>query len=117
MGFSDPVHELTPTQVKEALDKGDIVLIDVREPYEWEAGRIEGAVHVPLARILTGATEGLDPSKPVVAVCKMGNRSEVASLMLQAGGFDAYNMRGGMEAWEAEGLPFTTPAGEPGRVA
>ncbi len=95
----------------------EVQILDVREPFEWEAGRIEGAVHIPLNDLMAGRTEGLDPEKPVVAYCKTANRSEVARLMLRARGFDAATMEGGSEAWVAEGRPFTTPTGEPGRVA
>jgi rhodanese-related sulfurtransferase len=105
----------TPQGVFDRRD--EVQIVDVREAYEWQAGRIEGAVHIPLSRILTGTTDGLDPARPVVAVCKSGNRSEVASLMLQARGFEAHNLEGGMEAWEHQGLPLTTPEGAPGRVA
>jgi rhodanese-related sulfurtransferase len=94
-----------------------IQLLDIREPYEWEAGRIEGAIHIPLNDVLNGRTEGLDPGQPVVVYCRTANRSEVAKLMLEARGFDASIMEGGSEAWVAEGLPFTTPDGKPGRVA
>ncbi len=105
----------TPTGVHERLAK--IQLVDCREPYEWNAGRVEGAVHIPLNTIMAGATGDLTPDKPVVLVCRSGNRSELAALMLQARGFEAYNLEGGMEAWERQGLPFTTPDGAPGRVA
>ena len=50
-------------------------------------------------------------------ICRTGNRSELATMMLQARGFEAYNVEGGMEAWAAEGLPFTADDGSPGRVA
>jgi rhodanese-related sulfurtransferase len=95
----------------------DVQIVDVREAPEWEAGRIEGSVHIPLSELMAGRLENLDASRPVVAVCRSGNRSEVASLMLRARGFEAYNMEGGTEAWVAAGLPFTAPDGSPGRVA
>lgn len=97
--------------------RGEVQLLDVREPFEWNAGRIEGAVHIPLQQLLDGRTEGLEPDTPVVIYCRTANRSEVAKLMLEARGFDASIMEGGSEAWVAEGLPFTTPDGQPGRVA
>jgi rhodanese-related sulfurtransferase len=95
----------------------EIQLVDCREPYEWEAGRIDGAIHLPLNQIMAGAGQDLDPSKPVAVICRSGNRSELAALMLQARGFEAYNVEGGMEEWEREGLPFAAPDGSPGRVA
>jgi rhodanese-related sulfurtransferase len=90
----------------------DVQLVDVREQEEWESGRIEGAVHIPLNDLLSGRMEELSPDRPVVAYCRSGNRSEVAKLMLQARGFEAYNLAGGTEAWEATGLPLTS-ADEP----
>ncbi|MGH2676361.1 MAG: rhodanese-like domain-containing protein [bacterium] len=95
----------------------DVQFLDVREPSEWNAGRIDGAVHIPLQQVLDGRTEALDPSRPVVIYCRTANRSEVAKAMLDARGFEASIMEGGSEAWVAEGLPFTTPEGLPGRVA
>jgi rhodanese-related sulfurtransferase len=97
--------------------RDDVQIVDCRETYEWVAGRIEGAVHIPLNGILAGTIDELDPGRPVVVVCRSGNRSELATLMLQARGFEAYNLEGGMEDWEREGLPFSTPDGAPGRVA
>jgi rhodanese-related sulfurtransferase len=91
---------------------GQIQLVDCREPYEWEAGRVEGAIHIPL-----NAVGDLDTSKPVAVICRSGNRSELATMMFQARGFEAYNVEGGMEAWAAAGLPFSAPDGAPGRVA
>jgi rhodanese-related sulfurtransferase len=61
--------------------------------------------------------EGLEAGRPVVIYGKTANRSEVARLMLQARGYEAHVMEGGSEAWVAQGLPFTTPDGQPGRVA
>jgi rhodanese-related sulfurtransferase len=94
-----------------------VQIVDVREQPEWDAGRIEGSMHIPLNELMAVDATGLDASRPVVAVCRTGNRSEVAALMLRARGFDAYNMEGGTEAWVAAGLPFTAPDGSPGRVA
>jgi rhodanese-related sulfurtransferase len=106
---------LAPKDVFERRD--DLQLLDVREPYEWNEGRIEGAIHIPLQQVLDGRAEGLDPGKPVLIYCRTANRSEVAKVMLEARGFDASIMEGGSEAWFAEGFPFTTPDGRPGRVA
>jgi rhodanese-related sulfurtransferase len=92
-------------------------ILDVREPYEWDAGHIEEAVHIPLAEVMAGSEKDkLDPGRPVVVVCKTGNRSELAALMLQARGLDAQNLEGGTEAWVAAGLPILASDGSPGRV-
>jgi rhodanese-related sulfurtransferase len=106
------------TNVKGVHDRLDeIQLVDCREQYEWDAGRVEGAVHIPLNTLMAGTGPELDRAKPVAVICRSGNRSELASTMLQARGFDAHNVEGGMEAWEAAGLPFDAPDGSPGRVA
>jgi rhodanese-related sulfurtransferase len=102
--------------VHESLD--DVQLLDCREQSEWDAGRIQGALHIPLNDVMAGlGTDVLDLAKPVAVICRSGNRSELASVMLQARGFDATNVEGGMEAWAAAGLPVTTDDGSPGRVA
>ncbi len=108
-------EQIDPQEAYERRD--DVQLLDVREPFEWQAGRIEGAVHIPLQEVLAGQTEGLDPSRPVVVYCSTANRSEVARLMLEARGYEARVMSGGSEAWVEEGLPFTAPDGSPGRLA
>jgi rhodanese-related sulfurtransferase len=98
--------------------RGEVQILDVREPYEWDAGHIEGAIHIPLNEVLAGREQGrLDRGRPVVVVCKTGNRSELATLMLQARGYDAHNLEGGTERWVAAGLPIVASDGSPGRVA
>jgi rhodanese-related sulfurtransferase len=103
-----------PQQVAARLT--ELQLIDVREPDEWEAGRIEGARHIPMSE-LGGRLDELDDGRPVVAVCRSGARSDRVAEALRARGYDAHNLDGGMLAWEQAGLPFGAPAGGPGRVA
>ena len=87
--------------------------MDCREQYEWDAGRVEGAIHLPLNAIMAGAGSDLDASKPVVVICRTGNRSELATMMLQARGFEAYNLEGGIEAWARKGCPTRRPTARP----
>jgi rhodanese-related sulfurtransferase len=94
----------------------DVQLIDVREPAEWEAGRIESACHIPLGEINDRVDE-IDPTRTIVAVCRSGARSARLVEALRAHGYDAENLDGGMQAWAEAGLPFTTPDGRPGAVA
>jgi rhodanese-related sulfurtransferase len=106
------------TQVRDVYEHLDeITLVDCRETYEWVAGHVAGAVHIPVNAIMGGAGSDLDPTKPVAVICRTGNRSELGSMMLQARGFDAYNVAGGMESWAAEGLPYVSEDGSPERVA
>lgn len=110
MAFADPAHELTPSQLKEALEKGDIVLVDVREPYEWDAGRIAGAVHIELERLAARADE-VPADRPVVFQCRLGVRSAMAMQAFRASGWDAYHLGGGIQRWVDEGLPLDPPDG------
>jgi rhodanese-related sulfurtransferase len=104
-----------PRELSDNRDRYQI--LDVREPYEWDAGHIEGAIHVPLNDVLAGREQGkLDPTRPVVVVCRTGNRSELATTMLRARGYDAHNLEGGTEAWVRAGLPILASDGSPGRV-
>ncbi len=104
----------TPRGVFDHLDA--VTVVDVREPNEWQAGRIDGAVHVPLNALMSGAGADLEKDKPLVMVCRVGNRSELATLMMQARGYEAYNLEGGMDAWARQGLPFRNADGGPGAV-
>jgi rhodanese-related sulfurtransferase len=116
--MSEQTTNQSLTDVNAVHDRLDeIQLVDCREPYEWEAGHIDGAVFLPLNSIMAGAGSDLDRDRPVAVICRSGNRSELATMMLQARGFEAYNVEGGMEAWAAEGLPFSAGDGSPGRVA
>lgn len=113
--MSETTTDLTSSRgLAEHLEQ--VQVVDCREPYEWVAGRIEGSIHLPLNTILAGATGELDASKTTVVVCRSGSRSELATLMLQARGFEAHNLARGLEEWETQGLPLSTPGGEPGRV-
>ncbi|HWV88117.1 MAG TPA: rhodanese-like domain-containing protein [Capillimicrobium sp.] len=87
------------------LQADGVVLVDVREPHEWDAGRIPGARHIPLGDLAAQAGT-LDASAPVVFLCRMGGRSLMAAQALRAAGVEAYSMAGGMLAWDAAGLPM-----------
>ncbi len=91
------------------------VLLDVRNADEWEAGHAPGAVWVTL-RELEGARFKLPINRRIVCVCRSGQRSARATAELLQMGFDAVNMKGGMKAWEAQGLPVVRDDGEPGTV-
>ena len=98
--------DLTPKEAAQRLAAGDADLIDVREQYEWDAGHIEGARHVPVHQLAEVAPQ-LAPERPVVLVCRVGGRSAMATDAFRRAGFDAYNLSGGVVEWERAGLPFT----------
>jgi len=95
--------DLSPEQVAELRDNGDVQLIDVREPYEWEAGRIAGARHVELERVAAQAPT-IERERPVVFYCRIGARSGMAANAFRRAGYDAYSMDGGITAWAGRGL-------------
>jgi rhodanese-related sulfurtransferase len=97
--------ELSPDKVKALLDAGEIQLVDVREDYEWEAGRIAGARHIEMER-LAGEAATIDRATPVVFSCRVGARSGMAAQAFRASGYDAYNLEGGLLAWADRGLPL-----------
>ena len=94
----------------------EVQVLDVRYPNEWEAGHIDGAVHIPLDD-LAERVEELDREQPVVTVCRSGQRSERAAQWLAGEGFDAENLDGGMEAWAEAGLDYLGSDGGPGTLA
>ena len=94
--------DLTPADAASRIESGAAELVDVREPYEWEAGRIEGARHVPIPE-LAALAEELDPERPVVFVCRVGARSAMAADAFRKGGYEAYSLAGGLEAWAGDG--------------
>jgi hydroxyacylglutathione hydrolase/adenylyltransferase/sulfurtransferase len=97
--------DVQPGWVKEKWDAGEIQLIDVREDYEWEAGRLAGARHVELQRVAAEA-DSIDRDKPVVFYCRVGSRSAMAANAFHRAGYDAYSMDGGISAWHEQGLPL-----------
>jgi rhodanese-related sulfurtransferase len=100
---SGPV-ELDPAEVSARLERGEIVLVDVREPNEIAAERIAGAVALPLSRFDPAAL----PQGEVVLTCAAGKRSAMAwAKCLQAGVPVNAHVRGGLNAWKAAGLPTT----------
>lgn len=101
---------MDPRTVSERLN--EVQLVDVRLDNEWEAGHIEGAVHIA-DEDLPDHLDELDRSRPIVTVCRAGTRSEEAAEWLRGEGFDAQNLDGGMLAWKWAGLPLTGPIVEP----
>jgi len=108
--FGGPDIEITPQQAKEMVDAGGVQLIDVREPYEWEAGRIAGARHIELERLASEAPT-IDKDQPVIFQCRLGSRSAMATQAFRAAGYEAYSMAGGLQRWHDEGLPLEPEGG------
>lgn len=106
--------EVGPEEADELLKAGAL-LLDVRETSEWEAGHIADAVHIPLGELAERAAE-LPRDREIVAVCRVGGRSGRATAYLRESGYRVVNLAGGMQAWDAAGLPFSASDGSPGAV-
>ncbi len=103
-------EDLSPEDVRRLLDEDAIDLIDVREPYEHAAGRIDGAIHVEIPN-LTAAAAQLDQERPIVFYCRSGARSAMTTQAFRASGFQAFNLTGGLLAWVDKGLPIVPDGG------
>jgi rhodanese-related sulfurtransferase len=108
--FDETERELEPEEVKRRVEAGEAQLVDVREPYEWEAGHIAEAKHIELEH-LAGRAGEIDKERQVIFQCRLGRRSAMATQAFVASGYDAYNMRGGLQAWADEGLPLDPEGG------
>ena len=102
-----PIEEIEPFEAAEEIEGGDVVLIDTREPHEFEEARIEGGKLVPPG--LLGdeiAPAAPDKSARTILYCRSGNRSAKAAEQMQALGYeDVASMAGGILAWQEQGLP------------
>ena len=107
--FGPKVPEVSATAVSAGA-----VLVDVREPEEWVAGHIDGAVHLPLGELAARVDEL--PDGELVMLCRSGQRSARAVAWLNRVGRDAVNLSGGMHAWEAAGRPMVSETGAPPAV-
>jgi adenylyltransferase/sulfurtransferase len=91
--------DIEPIEVKQKIDRGDkFLLLDVREPHEYQICNIPTAKLIPLGQ-LPQHVEELDRDIEIVAHCKSGMRSARAVDFLQKAGFRARNMKGGILAW------------------
>jgi hydroxyacylglutathione hydrolase/adenylyltransferase/sulfurtransferase len=108
--FDSDSIEVTPEQTQAALADNSAQVIDVRETYEWEAGRIEGALHIELERLAANAGK-VDTDRPVIFHCRLGARSAMAAQAFRGVGVDAYSMAGGLERWSNEGRPLEPEGG------
>ena len=89
----------------EAADPAGPLLVDVREPYEYQAVRANGAVPMPMSEFATRHEE-LPKDRPIFVICASGNRSAAATAFLLRNGWkDVTNVDGGTGAWEKAGLP------------
>jgi rhodanese-related sulfurtransferase len=98
-------REISPEEAQRALEDGSAVMVDVREPYEREAGHIPGSEHIAMDELQARASE-LPQDKTVIFQCRLGGRSAVAAEAFAGAGYDARTMTGGIVRWDEEGRPL-----------
>ena len=95
--------DINPAKTNEIRTRDDVVILDVREDWEYAEGHVPGAVWIPLGELPTRLND-IPKDKTVVAVCRSGNRSSQATSFLRGQGFDnVHNMTGGMNDWQQAG--------------
>ena len=108
---SNDTDELTPEQLRQRLETGEpLLLIDVREPYEWQIANLEaqGAQLIPLGD-LADRLDTIDTDQEIVLYCRSGSRSASAQQHMRSRGFErVYNLRGGINAWAEQVDPSMT---------
>jgi rhodanese-related sulfurtransferase len=97
-------YEISPEEVKTHLDRGDsFILLDVREPWEFEAASIANGKHMPMGDVPSRAHQELDPDTHIVVICHHGVRSLSVTSWLRQQGFEkAQSMSGGIDAWSRQ---------------
>lgn len=100
----NPFANLNVDQAKQLIDKGDVVVLDVRTDREYQAGHIEGAEHLDFyGQDFASKLEDLPKDKNYVVYCASGNRSGQAVAMMKKMNFEeAHNMLGGIGAWSSK---------------
>ena len=96
------MQEIAPHELQARLMHDTLVILDVREPWEFEHCRLAGALNIPLQALPTRWSE-LNPRRPLIAVCHHGMRSHYAAEFLRHNGFtEVLNLTGGIDRWAAE---------------
>ncbi len=95
------INEVTPEQVREMQSRGErVVYLDVREPNEWNLGRLPQAVHLPRGNLETKVEGLIDRTQKVVIYCARGNRSALAALTMKQMGYEnVASIARGFQGW------------------
>ncbi len=113
-GLDTTQIEIDPAQLADwRAREPDLQVIDVREPYEREAGHIADSRHIPLVELSSQAAT-VERDRPVVFYCRVGARSDMAAQAFRASGYEAYSLGGGLVRWALEQRPLEP---EDGHVA
>ena len=98
------VKDVTSAEATQLFNRRNAVLLDVREPWEYEASRIDGAKHIPMGDVPARAHQELDPDDHIVVMCHHGF-VDAELQRLEAGFKEIYTLQGGIAAWKKDGLP------------
>ncbi|WJW74357.1 rhodanese-like domain-containing protein [Thiohalobacter sp. IOR34] len=118
------IQEVFPWDMEELLEqKPDVLLVDTREPYEFEPMHIEGSINVPRGILESACDWGYDETvpelaaareRPVVVICRSGNRSALAAYVMQQMGYQqVYSLKTGLRGWNDFELPLVDKDGQP----
>jgi rhodanese-related sulfurtransferase len=99
-----------PDRAAQLLAAREAVVLDVRQVAEWNAGRIKGAINIPLPR-LHAELGRLPRDTTIITVCRSGHRSAVAARMLRGAGYQVENLHGGMSSWARAGMALEPGGG------
>jgi sulfur-carrier protein adenylyltransferase/sulfurtransferase len=107
------IEEIAPFEAAQEIEGGDVVLIDTREPHEYQEAHLEGGKLVPPAMVLDEiATAAPDKAARTLVYCRSGKRSAAATAQMVALGYtDVASIEGGIIAWQEQGLPVVSPSG------
>lgn len=103
---SGDIQDIDPVELESRLSQEfPLVVLDVREPWEFRTGHVPKAVHIPLGQLQARVAE-LDPETPVAIICQSGSRSQTAAALLAQKGFkQVFNVREGTMGWRRRGFP------------
>lgn len=96
--LANDYYEISPEQLQQC-DWRELLLLDVRNPSEYQDACIHGSMNIPLIRLIVSAPYELDNLKVIVTYCHSGNRSSLAAKELRKLGFHALTLKGGIENW------------------
>lgn len=104
MALPTDFYGIQPAAAKQMMDTLDVFILDVREKNEYDAGRIPGAVHIPIRELPKRIGE-IPKGKPIIIYCGIGHRGAMALVFLRGQGYNVKSILGGFKAWNDAKFP------------